>query len=270
MPFSHHSLFGPTATYFIGKPTPNSVPLLVWMLTIYPILQPILSYSHRADIIHLAWASRTLHSTIKAYVALIAKPFRSCTKGFKPCDICQAITCYQCRGRPLVREGPPSVMARLNIRKVIFISMHTRGPSFKFLNRVHRREMKGFLAGASHKGVQHTSVLHLGKYKQNWCESCLRANRHSIMWWARLWQAYVPTREWKDIPETHTTCTCTHKNRKQCVGDKHLVDIQDIPMGSQIAALVELPPSLRSDGNTQCAVYIDGAMVSKWGNSLTI
>ncbi|KAF8430074.1 hypothetical protein EV426DRAFT_570284 [Tirmania nivea] len=68
----------------------------------------------------------------------------------------------------------------------------------------------------------------------------------------------VPTIEWRDVLETHTMCGCN--GQAQCAGDKRLVDISNVPVESELVALVKLPREQRSGSEVMgvCALYMLG------------
>ncbi|KAF8432275.1 hypothetical protein BGX38DRAFT_261389 [Terfezia claveryi] len=108
---------------FISTPTPCSVGLLAQVLSIYPTLRPILSYSHRADIIYLAPSCRTLNSILRDSVSPLCPPFPRCTWAPEFCHWCRAIVCTSCKVR-VQRQHKPYVMDytdRLNVNEAMVI-----------------------------------------------------------------------------------------------------------------------------------------------------
>jgi len=246
---------------FISTPTPRSVGLLVRVLSIYPTLQPILYYSHRPDIIHLARTCRTLNSILTASIALLCKPFPSCTLALKRCQLCEAIVCTGCKQLVQKLEKPLLEISNRKVRRALVVAPYTCKVNSKdvFINRLQKSRFRHIRKSGYVRVVQ-------GVERKHSCVSCFtihnKGQREGQVQryppWAK--RVYIPILEWNDVSTTHTRCTCTHINRLQCVGDSQLVEIEDVPFGSELVALVKLPQGLRCGSEVVCALYVDTFM----------
>ena len=89
-------------------PTARSPGLLVAILYRYPVLESLLSVSHRSDIIHLAQTSKALHKELAYQVSQGLTEFRSCGEVIGVCGVCNAVMCRDCVGTTYERDerGP--------------------------------------------------------------------------------------------------------------------------------------------------------------------
>ncbi|RPB19064.1 hypothetical protein L211DRAFT_853525 [Terfezia boudieri ATCC MYA-4762] len=95
------------------KYTDRSPELLLRMFNAYPILESVLSCSHRPDIVNLARTCRTLHLTFTTAVVKLRKAFPSCdTTSLKPCFLCNIPVCERCGVDTRQQETPDETMVR--------------------------------------------------------------------------------------------------------------------------------------------------------------
>jgi len=160
------------------------------------------------------------------------------------------------------------VIPELLVHKAVVIAPYTYRARSEELDIL--REAKTHLHRARQSGEVHVMQ---GSGVKMLCASCFTIYNNgwivgSTQYWVNkqymvpdLQRYNVPTLKWYDIPKTHTRCFCTRKNRAQCVGDKHLVGIDDVPVKSKLVALLELPPELRigSEVVDLCALYLTGS-----------
>jgi len=240
----------------VSAPTPHSTGLLTRILSIFPTLRPILSYSHRSDIINLAHTCRTLNAIIPNTVAPLRKPFRSCTVRLRACELCGATVCAGCQKVIREPESPPAAMSRLHIHRAIFMHMasHEYEARLKMQNILTYMELQPCCGGRWVSVLQRAAV----KITCAWCfaKHTQHHIRNRVPRVPRVFR--VPTLDWSEVPQTHTTCACTDSNKAQCEGDKRLVDIGDVAVESQLVALVALPREQISclTDLSSCALYI--------------
>ncbi|KAF8449552.1 hypothetical protein BGX38DRAFT_1187578 [Terfezia claveryi] len=244
-------------TNFISTPTSRSAELLIRVLSMYPTLQPILCYSHRSDIIHLARTCHTLNSILTTSVAPLCKPFPSCTLAVKSCQFCEALVCTGCRKLVQKLEKPLLEISNLKVTKALVVAPYRRNVNAKSKYRFIKRLQKARFRNIRKSGYAQVAQ---GIEKKTSCASCFKDGQrgskvHRYPVWAK--RVYIPTLEWNDVPTTHTRCTCTRITRSQCVGDSQLVEIEAVPLRSELVGLVKLPQNRRSESEVVCALYID-------------
>ena len=77
-------------------PTARSPELLVRILRIYPILESLLSVSHRPDITHLAQTCKALREMLISEVPRLLTLFRCCNERIRFCESCNTVVCKDC------------------------------------------------------------------------------------------------------------------------------------------------------------------------------
>ena len=135
----------------------------------------------------------------------------------------------------------------LPVCKALVITLDTHRLGFEVLSRFQEAKRKSIRESGVEHVMQSVEVKTL-------CVSCLTTHNdgraHELGRYGTHTEGVqavaIPVLEWTDVPETHTMCTCTDSTRAQCVGDKHLVDIEVVPIEGQIEALVKLPQELGS------------------------
>ncbi|RPB26417.1 hypothetical protein L211DRAFT_847067 [Terfezia boudieri ATCC MYA-4762] len=236
---------------FISTPTPRSAGLLTQVLSIYPTLRPILSYSHRADIIHLARTCRTLNSILRDSVFPLCTPFPRCTSALEICHWCRAIVCNSCKVRvqqqhkPYVEDGTGT----LNINEAMVITPLNQ-PNFNVDIILQILQYRG--DRTYHRGIQVIQNTTL-------CASCFSTYKGPMPGRTRAYNQPHMVKElnWDELPNTHTTCNCTPNTQADCEGDKRLMEFKDIPLGSLLFAVVKLPQELRPTPSSDfVALYI--------------
>ncbi|KAF8431881.1 hypothetical protein BGX38DRAFT_284104 [Terfezia claveryi] len=234
---------------FISTPTPLSPGLLTRVLSVYPTLRPILLYSHRADIIHLARTCRTLNVIVKDSISPLCAPFPRCTSALEPCHWCRAIVCTTCKFQGQ-RHHCPVVWGyngdAINRNEAIVIRPES---STNFVHEVlsdkrqHRNTFRAL------QMVHNTAV----------CASCFRAYQGTMSSQsrARMWQFDIEELHWDELPNTHIMCKCTPNTQAECEGDKRLMEFGDIPPKYMLRALVKLPEELRQTPTSKfVALYV--------------
>ncbi|KAF8449601.1 hypothetical protein BGX38DRAFT_1330208 [Terfezia claveryi] len=245
----------PPSDNSIASPTPRSLELVTRVLSAFPALQLILAYSHRADIIHLARTCRTLASMLAESVSPLRRPFPRCTVDLASCQDCQAIVCAVCQREVRELESPSAMLSRLQIYHALVIAPDTEEVRSEVLGSINTAmRIRGWPMG----GVPVLQDVECNIF----CASCFRIHRAPN----REMQIFnVPVLQWSDVPNTHTLCTCTDIHQAQCDGDKRLVAIDDVPVGSHLVAMVMLPPQLWSTMGTEtvvtCALYVQDALL---------
>ncbi|KAF8453253.1 hypothetical protein BGX38DRAFT_423628 [Terfezia claveryi] len=248
----------------IQTPVSQGLQQLAYILSIYPILASILSYSNCSSITSLAHTCRTLHYILSTTVGPLCKPFPGCTGDLKLCTGCQTPVCKSCRQSTIQVQKPATVMAEYGYRHAL-LCRRTKG-SRQFWNaRVE---------------TQADFIRHKMKQK-DLCQLCLPANwqirihgsqRELVIGaYSSTYERYMSSRRgmdpakerlllalhvyWESVPQAHTTCMCDEYNAG-CPSLPHIVRIEDVPEESELVAFVSLPETLRSLGHDQIPVYI--------------
>ncbi|RPB26416.1 hypothetical protein L211DRAFT_847066 [Terfezia boudieri ATCC MYA-4762] len=240
---------------FISTPTPRSVGLLTQVLSIYPTLRPILSSSHRADIIHLARTCRTLNSILRDSVFPLCTPFPRCTSALEYCHWCRAIVCISCKVQ-VQQQYKPCVMdtsySDLTINAAMVFSSQTQTQTN--LDVIHQvliyQEDRNY-----HRGIQLIENTTL-------CASCFSTYGGPMPSQRRTHtqRYFIKELDWEELPITHTMCNCTPNTQAECKGDKRLMEFKDIPLESVLIAVVKLPQDLRETSTSEfVALYITGS-----------
>lgn len=171
-------------------PTPRSPDRLAQILSRYPILESILSYSHRPSIISLAHTCRTLHFILTATIGRLRKPFPRCTEDLKLCDLCQTLACKDCtqETRELLQPVAFGVYCDQYNQPVNINSL--------ICTRACLPDMR-----------QIFEPIHF-------CEVCLP--KHDILTIDRTWilpnmyplQPVITHLRWEDVPQADRACQC--------------------------------------------------------------
>ena len=140
-------------------------------------------------------------------------------------------------------ETPEKVMARHRMAKAVVIASDDvmRLPLLERLLKV-RDKRRDSLPMA--EGI--IPILH-GVEVKTVCTSCYHRYHESRVP-TRVpvkWRAIgAPLLQWIDIPSTHTLCGCTDVMDPLCEGDKRLINTENVPLESDLVALVQLPREL--------------------------
>jgi len=238
----------------ISGPIPRNVQLLYRLLTTYPTLAAILSYSHRSDIIHLARTCQSFNLLLTASIAPLRNAFPRCKLYLTPCHVCQAFVCRECKQDVQELEKPRVVNTNILVSKALLMAPYLRRPTTSILQSLHEARLEHTLESGYLRILQDIGTRAL-------CVACFTKHNEGqtsisdiVPVDARLLDA--PTLEWNDVPHTHTRCTCVPSNQSQCVGDMYLVEPADVPVNSELVALVNLPPDQMSEPGV-CALYAD-------------
>ncbi|KAF8449602.1 hypothetical protein BGX38DRAFT_554245 [Terfezia claveryi] len=236
---------------FIPTPTPRSVGLLARVLSIYPTLRPILSYSHRADIIHLARTCRTLSSILRDSVSPLCTPFPRCTSALESCHWCRAIICTSCKAevqwqqKPYLKDVTGGEL-HANYAMVIRTEASTK-PVFDVFFRDWLYQRSYY----AKQIIQTTTV----------CASCFSAYKAPMptqLKAAGTRSTVVEELHWDELPNTHSMCNCTDQTKAECEGDKRFIEFKDISLSSVLWAVLKLPQELRQTHSSEfVALYID-------------
>ncbi|KAF8453252.1 hypothetical protein BGX38DRAFT_1178875 [Terfezia claveryi] len=222
-------------------PMPRNLQLLHRILSIYPTLETILSFSHRGSVIQLSRTSRSLHSLLTSSINPLRQPFPLCAPPLNPCYHCHVLLCQGCKHEVRLPEGPPGVMSRLNIHSAI-VSKHEPG-SFQWQDMITcirwlspLRPVVRFTRGVEIKEVcDFCFAVHNEDYRNKLVETVAME---------------LPTLEWTELP--HGTCGCSNLS---CGADQHIVQIDCVPRDSVLVAFVKVPPEWRSGNEAMVSVY---------------
>ncbi|RPB19733.1 hypothetical protein L211DRAFT_852923 [Terfezia boudieri ATCC MYA-4762] len=228
--------------------TPRSLELLHHILSIYPILETILSSSHRGSVIQLARSSKSLQSLLSSSIKPLQRPFPLCASPLKPCYHCHVPLCRGCKHEVKLPEGPSAVISRLNISAVMsrlnisaFMSRLNIGSAIVSKHKPGSPERQKILTCIRWL-IPLRPVVRLtrGVEIKDLCDSCLAVHnkdyRNKLV---KEVEMALPILEWTELPHAHATCKCRNLD---CEADQHLVQIDCVPRDSVLVAFVKGPP----------------------------
>ena len=226
----------------------RSPELLARSLGTYPILETILSVSHRSDITHLAQTSKTLHKILTTEVGPLTKPFRRCTEGLQRCCLCSARVCEDCIVET-IEIPPPRDVLHPSLFEYALVYGHNSIFGQEILGKLRELPMLR-PSGISNYTVEVRQIV-----KKRFCQAC-GYNRPTMIserkpewvpewvvaherllnqgpytgWWFTL----VPGLESDHIPHIQHPCLCTGFD-KECDLSPHLVKLNSLPKESYLA-----------------------------------
>ena len=240
-------------------PTPRSPERLAYILSLYPILESILSFSHRSNIINLAYTCRTLYSTLTTTVGPLCKPFPRCTEDLKPCTLCPIPVCKDCRQDTFELQKQAEQMSDYGYAYGLVL-WRTPGLTEEISVLLQQASYKmGYVVIKQRIEHKHFCELCFSKHRPNmdkvvpgerpeWLERSVRNYERAINHEIDLVEARVlPVMDvkWEGVPHADNTCTCSRFNTG-CGISPHLVRVENLPMESELVAFVWLPMSVRS------------------------
>ncbi|RPB19732.1 hypothetical protein L211DRAFT_852922 [Terfezia boudieri ATCC MYA-4762] len=246
---------------------------LAYILSIYPILASILSYSNCSSITSLAHTCRTLHYILSTTIGPLRKPFPGCTGDLRLCTGCQTPVCKSCRQSTIEVQKPATVMAEHGYRHAL-VCRRIRG-SRQFWNaRVetqadlirHKMKQKDFCQLCLPNNWQNRFYGSLSGAFNGQSQRELVIGAYSSTYERYMSDRYGmdPAKErlllalhvyWESVPQAHTTCMCDGYNAG-CPSLPHIVKIEDLPEESELVAFVLLPEALRNLLQDKIPVYI--------------
>ncbi|RPB21212.1 hypothetical protein L211DRAFT_889947, partial [Terfezia boudieri ATCC MYA-4762] len=261
------------------------------ILSIYPILESFLSFSHRTNIVNLAQTCRTLHDILTTRVRALRNPLPRCTVNLKPCTLCNMQVCEDCRLETIELEKPSSVWSS-RLYDYALVCGHTaasRERISKFLQL--ETSTTSQLETSTTSYVQ---VMHKIEHKL-FCELCFCKRLPHIRKPVSEKRAEIlgPTAlckelEWntsldvpkeralavryimlEDLPEYYSTCACDRYN-SGCERSPHMVKVEDVPANSELVGMVVLPASLpegQNSWNNIIPLYVE-VSIPAWGQEV--
>ncbi|RPB21200.1 hypothetical protein L211DRAFT_851707 [Terfezia boudieri ATCC MYA-4762] len=233
-------------TQYERKYTARSPELLLRMFNAYPILESVLSCSHRPDIVNLARTCHTLHLTFTTTVGKLPnlrKAFPSCTTDLKRCFLCNIPVCERCQHVTDRQETPGETLGRLRYEYAL----------------LGRNVPHDDLLARTRGEVRWNTYSHIKRFFL--CEIC-RLKPEAIVGkcvqrdWSisastdggQLRQLQVPMLPWLKVPNVDTACPCD-KFGTECEALPHLVRVESLPIQSELVAMAYtrvLPPRFSS------------------------
>lgn len=241
-------------------PTSHSPELLVRILGIYPVLQSIVSSSHRSSICNLAATSHPIHSIISSAIGRLGNPFLSCTRELRRCILCNIPVCKDCGVEIRTQERAADTMRSLHYEQALIAGAtqalrrglcnslqavsnsrwHTLGytPIYQRINRDFfcevcirrpRPRMGREVSEDRHPWVSHLAAVEIAMEMTR--DLALRPAPPGLrrLLVPHLWAA--------DIPHITSTCNCGRFGIG-CAASPHLVPIQCVPTESELAGFV--------------------------------
>ncbi|KAF8449548.1 hypothetical protein BGX38DRAFT_551184 [Terfezia claveryi] len=218
------------------KHTAQSPELLLRIFNAYPILESILSYSHRPDIINLARTCRTIHLTFTATVGKLRNAFPRCTSLLNRCFLCNIPLCKDCRLERREQEKPGETMVREGYE---YAFLWRRAPNQKLHTDGLGAILHGDLRGIIDQEIKcvwfceecfHKPYTPMGKpVRHNW--KLFSGSSHHLQR-----QVFVQTMWMGCVPNAASPCTCAMFDTV-CEASLHLVKVENLPIQSEFAAL---------------------------------
>ncbi|KAF8453254.1 hypothetical protein BGX38DRAFT_1178878 [Terfezia claveryi] len=216
--------------------------LLEYILGIYPILESILSYSHRPSIMNLARTCHSLRSILTATVGPLSKPFSICTERLNSCALCHITLCIAC-GEDTIELPSPAVL--LSDDECIYTVLGACSP-----------ELHEALRMATERAMQDRDIFFLEVIS---LEVIKQASEDTPQWAGRTIpnpetpgkHEIDPTRrlvvmeiKWEDVPHADNACTCLEFN-PACEASVHLVRVKCGLVKGALSVFAWVPLSLR-------------------------
>ncbi|KAF8433068.1 hypothetical protein BGX38DRAFT_1223960, partial [Terfezia claveryi] len=218
------------------QPTARSPQLLLQIFNAYPILESILSCSHRSGIINLARTCRALHLTFTVAISRLPRAFPNCSRGVEPCYLCKTPVCEDCRHLAQRQEIPSETLA---MQHWDYAVVGRRNPgSTQEISKDVRWLIHGARVFRRTKGISicelcfHIPEAEVGKPVQPEWVLLLSPALHL----SQLWNAYVTTIWWDDIPNVDNACTCA-MFAAGCDALPHIVRVESVPIRGERVAL---------------------------------
>ncbi|KAF8431882.1 hypothetical protein BGX38DRAFT_1227818 [Terfezia claveryi] len=230
------------------KPTARSPELLLRIFNGYPVLESLLSCSHRQYIVNLARTCRTLHLTFTTTVGRQPNAFPSCIRDQKPCFLCNIPLCQDCQWVSRRLETPRETMARQR-----FV--------YALLGRNEPRISPEIIGSARWVMAGHTTSHRIKDFYL--CDLCSPPKPGDLIgkclqphWTIAVSiqghlqrRIYMSTITLREVPSIDTACACDMFD-SGCEASPHLVRVESLPIESEWVAVVrvdhELPPVFRS------------------------
>ncbi|KAF8433073.1 hypothetical protein BGX38DRAFT_1223987 [Terfezia claveryi] len=233
------------------KPTTRSAELLLRIFNAYPVLESLLSCSHRQDIVNLARTCHTLHLTFTTTVGRLPNAFPSCIWGRKPCFLCNIPLCQDCHRVSRRLETPRETMKRQRFKYALLGRNEPRiSPELIGSERwvmagqtISHRIKDFYLCGPCYSSEPEELI---GKYLQpDW-----RISVSLPGYLERL--SYMSTITWWEVPSIDTACACDMFDLEceaspylvRCEASPHLVRVENLPIESEWAAVVHIDHEL--------------------------
>lgn len=259
----------------MGSPAPTTEPLsstqeaLEFILGIYPILESILSSSHRVSIHHLGRTCHSIRITLSTWVDPLVKPFPNCMEGKQRCRRCQTSACIDCK-MEVVEIYKPAVLFSHDGRIYTMLAEHSLALDTAVHSAIQRAEERGIL---------NNSYVFTGCKKERiyFCQSCFPRVGQVVPskepeWVGRsIMHTEKPSRHtidpvrglavtdlvWGDVPHPDSECTCSELFGA-CVASVHCVPVVIEKVQDEAIVFAWLPQKFcnRVDGEAGQRPYI--------------
>ena len=242
------------------NPTARSPELLVRILRIYPILESLLSVSHRSGITHLAQTSKTLRNILTSDVPRLLKPFRSC-KHMTFCGMCNTVVCVAC---VVPRCEPGNYGFGWGKREYVLVGGHTEALRQEIVSKL--RSMGSPLDRHCYQFCKRSDS----------CEACDSQRRKPREWltpamaeiefqnnrdigrFGNFQLIMCPDLNLEHIPHIERTCAC-NGFQAGCKAPLHIVPTDSLPMGSELVGMLQY-----GDLSQQLRFELDGGPSTGW------
>ena len=221
------------------NPTARSPELLVLMLGIYPILESLLSASHRSGITHLAQTSKTVRKILTSDVPRLLTLFRSC-KRMRLCDMCNTVVCNDCVATTWETEKRG---LRWGDRDYALVGGHTEALRQEIVSKL--QSMRSYFESQESFHCTPCNFLYC-------CEACYSQARRKPREWMTPAMEELEffgidhmhdrftvcfTLKAKHIPHIKRACAC-NGFEAGCKASPHLVPMDSLPIGSELAGML--------------------------------
>jgi len=236
-----------------GGPTARSPELLVCILSRYPILESILSFSHRSSISNLAQTCDTLQKILGPTISKLRNPFPRCNKDLKGCTMCHTPVCKDCSEDVTELETPCETMTFYGYeyallggctqqsRQEISLKLQTIVHACRYPEEISQRINRYYFCEV----CSHKPRVELGKvvngdepewvldHYRRYQDPCCLSGRFPRVRWPHV-----------GVQGSPSPCTCT---RSGCGASIHLVRVQCLPIHCDLAGFVHYYGDLPED-----------------------
>jgi len=230
---------------------------LTHILSLYPILESVLHFSHRSNVVNLAQTCRTLRDLLTTRLRAQSNLFRSCTVDLQPCTLCKTPVCEGCRQYAMDLEKPSSAWSSREYDYALVCrgTAESREGITSFLEWIYSTVL---LEPVRHEIVPHPFCdTCFGKYLPRISNPASGKRSQLLGHLARAKEAEWNSNEDRvnvrilvaasmmlsDVPNYHKACACDRDNTG-CDRWPHIVKVRDIPMESELVGNVCMPGSL--------------------------
>ena len=244
----------------MANPAPPLSPrqnTIEFILGVYPVLESLMSSSHRDSVACLGRTSHTIRKTLTTIVNPLTKPFPMCMVNKKRCTRCTISVCAECQVETAEIKGEYLLISH-NSHLYTILSGDNTALEVAMYEATDRTEQRGFETS----NVNKVKIIRCKRGRHYFCQSCFSPGGQVVSSIVPEWVGRTvietsameprfsyrmdPVRGlavtdvvWEDVPNPSRECKCP----VVCLASVHLVRVF---APSKWAVYARLPDSLHS------------------------